>query len=141
MQAGFQVQHTIPLHPPELCPVPPRIIELVLVLSHPFVDWDNVLTNLVGLPGLDTWDQEQQCNTLRLLPWKNQANYSLGHQFVQVYVQPGFLLWMQVGWLCLDGHGVGEVQTVVVLWVPNPPDICLDGHKLVVRFCFSWFYT
>ena len=30
------------------------------------------------------------------------------------------------------GTGVGEVQMVVVLWVPDPPNICLDGHKLIL---------
>ena len=46
MEAGFQVQHADPLSLPELCPVPPHIVELVLILSHPFVDWDNVLAYL-----------------------------------------------------------------------------------------------
>ena len=68
---------------------------------------------------------------MRLLPWQNWANKTLGYQFVQVYIQPGFLLWVQVGRLCPDGHSVGEVQTVVVLWVPDPPDVLLDGRKLV----------
>ena len=47
-------------------------------------------------------------------------------------IQPGFLLWVQARWLCLDGYSIGEVQTVVMLWVPDPPDICLDGCKLVL---------
>ena len=68
----------------------------------------------------------------RLLPWQKWANDSLGHQFIQVYVQPGFLLWAQVGGLCPDGHGIGEVQMVMVLWVVDPPDVHLDGCKLVL---------
>ena len=56
VEAGFQVQHANPLCPSELGPVPPCIIELILILGHPFVDRDNVLTHLVGLPGLDAWD-------------------------------------------------------------------------------------
>ena len=56
VEAGFQVQHTNPLCPPKLHLVPPHIIELVLVLGRPFIDWDNILTHLVGLPGLDAWD-------------------------------------------------------------------------------------
>ena len=67
-----------------------------------------------------------------LLPWQNWANHALGHQFVQVYVQPGFLLWAQVGELRLYGHGIGGVQMLVVLWDPDPPDVCLDGGKLVL---------
>ena len=47
-------------------------------------------------------------------------------------IQPGFFLGVQVGQLCPDGHYVGEVQTVVVLWVPDPPDIYLDGYKLIL---------
>ena len=49
-----------------------------------------------------------------------------------MYIQLGFFLWVKVGRLHPDGHGVGEVQMVVVLWVPDPPDICLDGRKLVL---------
>ena len=40
----------------ELGPVPPCIVELILILSHPFVDRVNVLTHSVGLPGLDARD-------------------------------------------------------------------------------------
>ena len=56
VEAGFQVQHANPLCPPELGPVPPHIVKLILVLGHPFVDRDNILTHSVGLPGLDAWD-------------------------------------------------------------------------------------
>ena len=56
VEAGFQIQHANPLRPSKLGPVPPRIIELILILSRPFVNRDNVLTYTVGLPGLDTWD-------------------------------------------------------------------------------------
>ena len=38
VEAGFQVQHANPLCPPKLHPVPPCIVELVLVLGHPFID-------------------------------------------------------------------------------------------------------
>ena len=56
VEAGFQVQHANPLRPSKLGPVPPRIVELILILSHPFVDRDDVLTYLVGLTELDTRD-------------------------------------------------------------------------------------
>ena len=56
VEAGFQVQHANPLYLPELSPVPPRIIELILILGHLLVDWDNIPTHSVGLPGLDAWD-------------------------------------------------------------------------------------
>ena len=46
--------------------------------------------------------------------------------------QPGFFLWAQAGGLCTDGYGIGEVQTVVILWVPDPPNVHLDGRKLVL---------
>ena len=42
--------------PPELRLVPPRVIKLVLVLGHPFIDRDNTLAHSVGLPRLDAWD-------------------------------------------------------------------------------------
>ena len=94
MEAGFQVQHANPLCLPELSLVPPRIIELIIILGRPLVDWDNILTYSVGLPGLDTRDKEQWHNALWLLPWKKWANHAFDHQFVQVYIQPGFLLWV-----------------------------------------------
>ena len=56
MEAGFQVQHANPLCLPELHPVPPCIVEVILILGHPFIDWDNILTHLVGLPRLDAQD-------------------------------------------------------------------------------------
>ena len=56
VEAGFQVQHTNPLCPYELGPVPPRIVVLILILGHPFVDRDDVLIHMVGLPGLDARD-------------------------------------------------------------------------------------
>ena len=56
VEAGLQVRHTNPLHPSKLGPVPPRIIELILILGHPFFNRDDVLTYTVGLPGLDAWD-------------------------------------------------------------------------------------
>ena len=56
VEAGFQIQHANPLRPSKLGPVPPHIIELILILGYPFVNWDNVLTYMVGLSGLDAWD-------------------------------------------------------------------------------------
>ena len=56
VEAGFQVQHANPLCLSKLGPVPPRIVELILILGHPFVNWDNVLAYTVGLPGLDAQD-------------------------------------------------------------------------------------
>ena len=56
VEASFQVQHANSLCLPELGLVPPRIVELILILGRPFVDRDNVLTHMVGLPGLDAWD-------------------------------------------------------------------------------------
>ena len=54
VEAGFQVQHTIPFGLPKLHLVSPHIVELLLVLGHLFFDWDNILAHLVGLPRLDT---------------------------------------------------------------------------------------
>ena len=53
VEASLQVQHADPLSPPELHLVPPNFIELVLVLSHLFVDQDNILAHLVVLPRLN----------------------------------------------------------------------------------------
>ena len=55
VEACLQVQHANPLSPPKLHPVLSHIIELVLILGHPFVDWDCVLAHPVGLPRLDAW--------------------------------------------------------------------------------------
>ena len=55
VEASLQVQHADPLSPPELHPLPPHLIELVMALGHPFVNWDNVLAHLVGLPRLNAW--------------------------------------------------------------------------------------
>ena len=56
VEAGFQIQHVNPLRPFKLGPVPPRIVELILILGHPFVNRDDVLKYTVGLPGLDVQD-------------------------------------------------------------------------------------
>ena len=56
VEAGFQIQHTNPLRPSKLGPIPPRIIELILILGHPFINRENVLAYTVGLPGLDARD-------------------------------------------------------------------------------------
>ena len=56
VEAGFQVQHAYPLCPSKLGPVPPRIVELILILGRPFVNRDNVLAYTVGLPRLDPRD-------------------------------------------------------------------------------------
>ena len=56
VEASFQVQYNDPLSPPELCPVPPCVVELVLILSYLFVNQDIVLAYLVRLPGLNTQD-------------------------------------------------------------------------------------
>ena len=45
VEASFQVQHAGPLSTPELRLVLHHIVELVLVLSHLFVDWDDVLVH------------------------------------------------------------------------------------------------
>ena len=55
LEASFQFQHTDTLIPPELCPVLPHAIELVLILGCPFVDQDGVLAYLVRLPELNAW--------------------------------------------------------------------------------------
>ena len=47
---------TDPLSPPKLCLVLLCAIEMVLVLSHPFVDWDNILAHVVGLARLNAQD-------------------------------------------------------------------------------------
>ena len=56
VEASFQVQHANLLCPPKLSSVPPCIVELIIILGHLFVERDNILTHLVGLPGLDAWD-------------------------------------------------------------------------------------
>ena len=56
VEAGFQIQHANPLCLSKLGMVPPRIVELILILGRPFVNRDNVLTYTVGLPGLDSRD-------------------------------------------------------------------------------------
>ena len=56
VEARFQVQHAYPLCPSKLGSVPPRIIELILILGRPFIYRDDVLTYSVGLPGLDARD-------------------------------------------------------------------------------------
>ena len=56
MEASLKVQHADPLSPPELHLVPPYVIELVLILGHLLVDWDNVLADPVGLARLDDQD-------------------------------------------------------------------------------------
>ena len=48
------VQHADTLSPPELCPVTPYIIELVLVISCLLVDQENALADPVGLARLYT---------------------------------------------------------------------------------------
>ena len=53
VEASFQVQHPDSLSSPELCPVLLHVVELVLILGHPLVDPDNVLTYLVRLPRLN----------------------------------------------------------------------------------------
>ena len=55
VEASLQVQHADPLSPPKLHPVLPHVIELVLVFSHLFIDWDNVLAYPVGLSRLNAW--------------------------------------------------------------------------------------
>ena len=134
VEASLQVQHANPLSLPELQPVPPHVIALIVVLGHTFMDWDNVLAYPVGLPGLNAWYKQQQRNTLQLFPWQDGANHSLSYQLVQVDTQLGFLLRMQVGRLCPDGHSVGEVQMVVVLRVPDPLNIHLDSWQLI----YTW---
>ena len=63
VEASLQVQHVDPLSPPKLYPVLLYIIELVLVLGHPFIDQDYTLANPVRLPGLNTQYKQQWCNT------------------------------------------------------------------------------
>ena len=56
VEACLLVQHADPLSPPEMCLVLSHVIELVLVLSCPFIDQDDVLTHPVGLLRLDASD-------------------------------------------------------------------------------------
>ena len=53
VEASFQIRHTDLLSLPELCPVLPHVIELVLILGRPFINLDGVLAYLVGLPRLN----------------------------------------------------------------------------------------
>ena len=55
VEASLQVQYADPLSLPKLCLILPHAIELALVLGHPFIDQNNVLAHLVGLPGLNDW--------------------------------------------------------------------------------------
>ena len=134
MESSLQVRHADTLSLPKLCLVLCCIVELVLVLGHLFINQDNVLAYLVGLPRLNAWDQQQWHNIPQLLPWQDRADHSLGHQLIQVDIQLGFLLWMQAGWLCPDEHCVSEVQMAVVFWVPDPPNVHLDSCQLI----FTW---
>ena len=79
VEASLQVQHADPLSLPKLHPVLHRIIELVLVLSCPFVDQDKFLAHPVGLTRLNAWYQQQWHNTLWLLPQQDGTNHSFGH--------------------------------------------------------------
>ena len=56
VEASLLVQQADPISPPELCLVPPCVIELELVLGNPFVDQDSILADLLGLATLDFWD-------------------------------------------------------------------------------------
>ena len=55
METSLEVQYADPLSPPKVRPVPPYVIELVLVLGYPFIDQDYALAHPVGLLGLNTW--------------------------------------------------------------------------------------
>ena len=55
VEASYQVHNTDPLSPPDLRLVIPHAVELVLILGHPFIDQDSVLTYPVRLPGLNIW--------------------------------------------------------------------------------------
>ena len=54
VEASLQVQHADPHSLPKLCPVQLHVIELVLVPSHLFIDWDYILANPVWLLKLNT---------------------------------------------------------------------------------------
>ena len=56
VETSLQVQHAYPLSLPQLSPVLPYAIELVLALDYLFVDQDDILADLVGLVGLYTQD-------------------------------------------------------------------------------------
>ena len=49
VEARFQVQHADPVSLHKLCLVPSHVIELVLVLGYPFIDWDYILAYPVKL--------------------------------------------------------------------------------------------
>ena len=120
VEANLQVQHADPLSPSKLCPVPPCVIELVLALGHIFVNWDYDLAHPIGLPRLNACISSNGvmhcgCSPGKIGPITPLAASSSSWMSIQASSLGA------VGWLCLAGHCIGEVQIVVVLWVPNPP--------------------
>ena len=81
------------------------IIELVLVLGHPIFDWDYVLAHPIGQMGCPVLAAMAKC--MVAAPPAKWDQSPLDNQLVQVDIQPGFLLWAQVGWLHPDGYCVG----------------------------------
>ena len=67
-----------------------------------------------------------------MLPQLDGTNRSLGHQLFQEDVQLGFLLGVQVGRLCPDGHCVGWFRFFLVLRVPNSPNVHLYSNKPIL---------
>ena len=57
MEARFEVHYVDPRGLSKLRPILPSVIELVLVLFCLLVHQDYVLSDMVGLARLDTWDE------------------------------------------------------------------------------------
>jgi hypothetical protein len=52
VESSFQVNHANPSCPPQLCLVPARVVQLVLILVGALVDRHNILADSVRLAGL-----------------------------------------------------------------------------------------
>ena len=50
METSLKLQHANPLSLPELHLIQPCIIELVPILGHLFVNWNDIMEDLVGCP-------------------------------------------------------------------------------------------
>ena len=55
VEARLQINHTYPLSSTQLCPIPTRIVQLVLVLISPLVYRNDILTYPIRLTRLLTW--------------------------------------------------------------------------------------
>ena len=52
VESGFQVNHANPLCPSQICSVPVRAVQLILIFVGALIDQHDLLTDLVWLAGL-----------------------------------------------------------------------------------------